>query len=111
MSITHSFILEVIIILSIAAYNRVLSVLGLMLSRLVTPALFEKPVRGTETVSCLGIKQRPVSTGECSTLLQHVTSSLTQDFFVRVYMQIIKNFPAFMEPEAYRSSNVQPIVC
>ncbi|XP_023709540.1 uncharacterized protein LOC111865601 isoform X2 [Cryptotermes secundus] len=37
---------------------------GPMLSRLVTPALFEKPMRGTETISCLGIKQEPVPTGE-----------------------------------------------
>ncbi|XP_021934432.1 uncharacterized protein LOC110836976 isoform X1 [Zootermopsis nevadensis] len=37
---------------------------GPMLSRLVTPALFEKPVRGTEKNSCLGIRQLPLSSGE-----------------------------------------------
>jgi hypothetical protein len=50
--------------LSVAAYSRASTVSGPLLSRLVTPALFEKPMRGADTISCLGIKQQPVPTGE-----------------------------------------------
>ena len=53
-----------VIFSSVVADNQTLTVSGPMLSRLVTPALFEKPVHGTDTISCLSFKQQPVLTGE-----------------------------------------------
>lgn len=77
--------------------NGALSVSGPMLSRLVTPALFEKPVRGTETISCLGIKQQPVLTGELNGFLQPLTDPLVLGLMSAEYFQLIKNSSAFME--------------
>jgi hypothetical protein len=77
-----------------------------MLSRLVTPALFEKPMHGTETISCLGIKQLPMSCGEWS-LTTACNQALDSGYFSAEFM--FSPIRIYLKPTDQVTFN--PMVC